>query len=463
MKKALYILGLLMPFAVKGQDNYTLKFMPQLQQSQWFCPTNQPDAAVSIGLPGLSGASFYIYNSGFTYHDVFKSPNDSQKSVNMGAIFNQLKPINYVTAGISVPLFSINVAKENYSFGFSINDKADFQFSYPDNTFKLLWYGNGYYLGKNLQVGNFGLNASWYREFALHAAVTSGNWTFGASPKLLFGMTNINTVQSSLVVNTNPNDFYKVTATANMNIQMSGIADSTDNNKGGYFNTTANALGYVFNPGNPGFAIDLGAKYAFDEHLNVGGGINNLGFISWRSNIHNYTVDNASFVFDGLHAENYLQGDTTSLISTTLHDSIKNIIKFNKNSDHYMTYTPYDIYLMGNYDLRNNWFGLELSARRFNGFFLYSATACYQLRLGKYFSGVLTYTVRNYAPFNIGGGIVLRALGMQFFAVTDNWYAAVVPLDSKNANLNFGMNLAFGNRKKTNNPKDRLDFEPQAQ
>ena len=459
MKKYITILFSFLSIFAKAQDNYTLKYMPQLQQSQWYDATNLPDTKVSIGFPAISGFSFYVYNSGFTFHDVFQTINDSTKGVNMGKIFNQLKPVNYISFGAQVPIFSINIAKQNVSAGFSISDKMDMQFSYPADMFKLLWYGNGHYLGQNLEVGNFGLNASWYREFAFHIAVKHNKWTFGINPKILVGKTNINTKQSSIIMNTDTS-FYKVKATANMNFQTSGIADSADNANGGYFGSTSSAVDYLFNVNNIGHAIDLGVKYEISEHLNVSAGINNLGYIHWASYLHDYSVYNQTFNFDGLHAENFLQGDSTALASQTLNDSLKNLIKFNKTSDAYTTNLPYDIYLMANYQFKHNWFGLMFSARHFNSQFLYSGTAAYQLKLGKHFSGTVTYTLKSYSPFNIGGGLVLQFLNMQYFFVTDNWYAAVAPLDSKNANLTFGMNMVVGNRIRKKGTPEAVDFQP---
>ena len=119
---------------------------------------------------------------------------------------------------------------------------------------------------------------------------------------------------------------------------------------------------------------------------------------------------------------------------------------------------------MTNYDFKHHWFGLEFTARRFNQQFLYAGTVCYQLKLGKHFTGALTYTVKSYSTFNIGGSMIFQFLNMQFYVVTDNWYAAVIPLDSKNANVNLGMNLVFGNRlRKDNYIKDKSidsDYQP---
>ena len=462
MKNLILILALLAPCFAKGQDNYTMKLLPQLQQSQWYDATNLPDAKITVGIPVISGVSFYVYNSGFTFHDVFHSVNDTAQSVNMGAIFNQLKPLNLVSAGASVQLLSFNYAQDNLSVGFSVSDKANFNFTYPAEFFQLMWYGNGHYMNQNIQIGNFGIDATYYREYAFHAAYKYKKWTIGFSPKILSGKTNIHTNETSVILNTDSNSFYNISATAKMNVQMSGIEDSADKSQGGYFSSYSKGEHYIVDNNNPGYAMDLGVKYEINDNLHVSAGVNNLGFIRWNNQVHTYSVDNQTFNFQGLHLDNFLQGDSSSLTGETFKDSIGNIIKFKETYSPYTTYLPYDLYLIGNYKVNQNLFGLELTARRFNGQFLYAGTASYQLKLGKHFTAALTYTLKSYSAFNIGGGIIVQFAGMQFYMVTDNWYAAVVPLDSKNANLNIGLNLVFGNRitKQTQEKVSVVEYSP---
>ena len=118
------------------------------------------------------------------------------------------------------------------------------------------------------------------------------------------------------------------------------------------------------------------------------------------------------------------------------------------------------MFAMANFIVKHHTLGVEVTARRFNNEYLYAATMAYQLKLGKHFIGTLTYTVKSYSAFNLGGALIFQFLNMQFYMVTDNWYAAVIPLDSKNANLSMGMNLVFGNRiRKDDYAKDRGEYD----
>ena len=441
MKKHLIILMLCLPFLSKAQDAYTLKFLPQLQQSQWGNASNQTDAKISVGIPVLSGVSFFLYNSGFSYHSIFKQVNDSTTQVSPGKFIDKLRRKNLLGFGATVSLFSINYAKEDYSVGFSINDKAYLQFNYPKDLLKLLWYGNGPYIGQTLNIGNFGLNAAWYREYALHFTKNYKKWTFGASPKLLFGKTNINTASSSLDLYTAP-DYYAIKATADMNLQTSGIADSADKAN----NSTPTFSKYMFNSKNVGLGLDIGAKYQYSEKITIAAGINNLGYISWKSQVHNYVSGQSEIQFDGFKLEDFLQGDSDLVSTSKFIDTVRQLVKFNKNSESYKSYLPYEAFVMGNYTINDHHaVGLQINTERYYHKNVFAGTLCYQLMLGKHFSGALSYTAKSNAAFNLGGGIVLRFAGMQWYFATDNWWASIKPLDSKNTNFHFGMNLVFGN------------------
>jgi hypothetical protein len=386
-----------------------------------------------------------MYNSGFTYHELFHTGSENSTVIKAGEFIDNLKSMNYIGFNGSASLFSINMNKDTYTAGFSINDRAVFQFGYPQDFLKLLWYGNGAYIGKTLEIGNFSLDATWYREYALHATKRYKKWNFGASPKLLYGKTNIHTKASSIKLYTDTG-IYALTANADIQLQTSGIPDSTDNSLG-YLNTSEKVNEYAFNKQNKGIAIDLGASYEYNDRLSFAAGINNLGYINWKSNIHNYSSGNKSFTFDGLAASGFFQGDSSVISVDKWTDTVKDFIEFNKSKESYKTALPTEFYLMGNYIINKHHFGVQLAGQRFNKKLLYSATLCYQIQLGKHFTGALSYTAKKQAPANLGGAIILQFLHMQWYFVTDNWYAAIKPLDSKNMNLHMGMNLVFGAKK----------------
>ena len=446
MKNYLVLIMLVLPVLAFAQDDYTFRFLPIVHQSQWSCAANQPDAKVSVGLPVISGMSFQLYNSGFTYNSLFQRVNDNTVAIHPGAFIDKLKKNNSLDLSATVPFLSFNIAKPDYSIGFSIVDKADLRFSYPKDLFKFFWYGNGAYIGKTVDIGNFALRASWYREYALHGTKTIDKWTFGASPKLLFGKADINTRETSLKLTTGP-DFYEITADAKMNVQTSGIPDSTERAT----NSVPGTSQYIFNTKNVGLGIDLGAKYQYSDKLTLAGGINNLGYINWKSHVHNYTAGPASYYFDGIHVDNFFINDTNVISTSQFVDSVKRTIKFAKNNNSYKSATPYDFYLAGNYRFNERHaLGLQFDAQRFNKYFVIGSTLCYQYSPTNRFTGVLSYTAKSNAYTNLGLGLVATVSPVQLYYATDNWLGILKPTGTKNVNMHFGLNIAIGHKNSAN-------------
>ena len=454
MKKNILVVLIFLTIKANAQEELTMRFLPQLQESGWAMPCNRTDAKISFGLPILSSTSVHLFSNGFTYHDLFKNVGDTTY-LQLGNVINQLKTNNFVGFGMTTSLFNFNYTGRKISVGFFINLKTVSQFTYPGDLFKLLWNGNGPYLGQTMQIGNFGLNAMVYTEYGLHFSTTyKKKWTFGINPKLLFGKFDINTQNTSVTLYTDPS-YYQMTATANLNIQTSGIPDSAQQNDNKYLKSL------IFNTANKGFALDFAAKYQYRYNISFAAGINDLGFINWKSNITNYTSNISNVNFDGFHAENFFQNDTSTDYSTKNYtDSLKKKMQLVKNYNNYSTAIPINFFAMAPYGIgihhkfsaQFNWYSFANSQSK-------ALSLCYQLKLGKHLSVAATYTGKSRSPFNLGGGLIFQFLNMQWYFVTDNWWAAVRPLDSKNVNLRFGMNIVWGdaNKKYDDAPKPMME------
>lgn len=443
-KKLQLLVGLVFSFIVaNAQDEYTIKFFDQINQSSQFNASNKTDAKVSIGLPVISSDAFYFFNNGFSYNDLFKrNAADSSLLITPGNVIEKLKSKNHLGFGTSISLGSFNYATRKWSAGFSVADKMMFKFTYPGDLLKMLWYGNAAYKGTELEIGNFAVNFSYYREYATHFTYTYKKWQFGLSPKLLFGKANINTAESSIKFLTDANTF-KLSADANLNVQTSGFPDSTERKN----SAVPNAENYIFNKANKGFALDVAAMYQYNDKLKFSFGLNDWGSISWKSRINNYTMHNAHIDFDGVNIVD-LADSNSNINSGKFVDSLKSRFKLESNKETYKTTLPINFFAMANYDLnKHHSFMAQLSSNTFHKSSVLALTLGYQIKLSKHFTGVLSYTNKSYSPVNFGGGIMLRFLGMQTYLVTDNWWAAVKPLASKNVNIRFGMNIVIGNAK----------------
>jgi hypothetical protein len=174
-----------------------------------------------------------------------------------------------------------------------------------------------------------------------------------------------------------------------------------------------------------------------------------LGYINWKSNIHNYSTGNKSFTFEGFSLDNLFQGDTDFISTDQYLDSMKELLEFEKTTNSYRTTLPVEFYLIGNYRLNPyHAFGGQLSTQKFAKKMVVAATLSYQYNVSRHLTVALSYTAKSSAAFNLGGAVIARFLGMQWYFATDNWWASVRPLDSKNTNFRMGINLAFGDRSK---------------
>ncbi len=454
MKKIVLSLIIIFPLLASAQDEPTMRFLPQLAESGWSTASNRTDTKISIGLPVLSSTSVHLFSNGFTYHNLFNIVGDTT-FLQLGNVINHLKANNFVGFGTSISLFHINYTTTKFSIGLFINSRIISQFNYPGDLFKLLWNGNGGSLGQTLQIGNFGVNAMIYNEYGLHFSTKfKRKWTFGVNPKILFGKFDMYTKTSSLTLYTDPN-YYQMTAAANLNFQTSGIPDSNQRKN----IDAAYVKNYTLNTANKGFAIDLSAKYDFNEKLSMSVGVNDLGAIHWASNLHNYTSNVSALTFDGIHAENIFQGDSSSNISFQKYtDSLKKKFQIQNNQNAYTTRIPLNLYAMALYQLNTkNKVGAQFNSYYFAQNYTNALTLFYQFRWTKHFSIAATYTAKSRSAFNVGGGLVLQFLNMQWYMTTDNWWAAIKPLDSKNVNLRFGMNVVWGDANKKEEPQPIME------
>jgi hypothetical protein len=71
----------------------------------------------------------------------------------------------------------------------------------------------------------------------------------------------------------------------------------------------------------------------------------------------------------------------------------------------------------------------------------------------KHFTGAVSYTAKSRMPFNLGGALVFQFLNTQWYFITDNWYSVLKPLNSKNVNLRFGINVVVGDKEKVKKEK----------
>ena len=431
-----------------AQTESTLYFMNSLPQVVDANPAIMPRYKLSIGLPIISSVGAMYSNNGFTYNDII-SKTDGVVKADLTKWSQSLAEKNYVTVAVQTDLFR---------FGYRLNPRMYLMTSatvkgynrmmLPKGLASLLVDGTAPLVGtySNTSPQEEGLS---YLETAVGMAYKiNSNLTVGGRLKYLKGLANVTTESSSLLIQID--DTYKISATGQADIRTSGIYSL---NKSGY-NVSDHVSDYLK---NTGWGLDLGGTYKFMDKLTVGVSLTDIGYITWKNDTYQYTLDpaTANYTFSGIDVNKLLDNNSGYLSAQA--DSIKKKFQMKEAArGSYNTMLPGKLYLSGSFELAKNLnIGALFFTEKFKGRYASGLTAAVNKHFGKWLSTSLTYTVSNRSYNNIGLGISFNLSPIQLYVVGDNLLRAPATLIA-NKNLNAyinssqlitvraGLNFVFG-------------------
>lgn len=427
---------------IKGysQQNYTLYNMNSISQSIYCNPSVFPINTINVGLPLLSSNYLSFSNSAFSYNDFIYKRNDDSLVFDMNKAIGKMKDSNYLLAQGQVDLLSVGfIIKKNY-FNISIIDKYSGILNYSRNVFDFFWNGNGSDIGETINL-NLGLQYSHYREYGVnYVRKITPNLTAGVKLKFLQGFENINTQSSDFALYTDPND-YSLFIQSNILINSSGVLKNTLDD----YRFTKSALRFE----NTGTAFDFGARYKFNNKIEANFSLIDFGRIDWKENTKNYVTSNTGgkYKYSGLYIADVLN-DTTSINKAfnMVLDSAYASLKIDTTYNSYSTKLNKQIFIGGTYHFNEDYqAGLLIHNTFIEGKSRMGFSASVGGRLGNWVHLGLSYSIFNKTYTNIGCGISLNSPGgTQFYLVTDNLNAYILPQKTKSVNIRFGMNLRFG-------------------
>jgi hypothetical protein len=443
MKKIYLLLvssALLASARLQAQQNMTLYNMELLSSRSSMNPAFMNHGKININLPGISNTYVSHINSAFKYNDLVRRSDDDSLYIDIPNMIGKLKAGNFMSFGLETDLLSFGFRVKKTYIGVNATEKIQARFSYPKELIEFLYEGNAASMGRVMDL-SFGLDVMHYREYGLTIAHNfSRQVTLGIKVKYLYGMENIHTAKSSLSVYTDP-ETYAITAKSNINIQTSGI------NKGGT-GEEFDLMKYAFSKQNTGYGLDLGINYKLNEKFIVSGSLNDLGFITWKSNTTSYSSTNpdAEFTYNGIDINQY-DTDSTNY-SDAMHnmlDSLSDQLHIDTLYNSYSTFLPAQVYIGGNYLLneKNN-IGLLIYNQFHNKKLHPAVTASFNTIVGKWLNLALSYTVTNNTYNNLGFGFAINDYDVQIFAVSDNVIGLIFPANTKNVNIRAGINLKIG-------------------
>lgn len=438
------ILMFVATFEVSAQREFTLGLMPNLYQSTYTNPANLSEFKIHIGLPALSSMHLQVHHSGFAYRDlVERRPNNDTTYLNISQAIQRMSRSNFVYTGLQIDLFSFSYRHKTSTYGFHIREHVDLRFSYPRNLFRLAWEGNEPFAGEKFSLGGLGIDAQHYREYAFLMSRNFGKkLRIGGRLKYMQGLADITTQRSELYFNTYE-DPVAIELEANYQVSTSGpVAQLLSQDNGQVFNPSQ----YFLNGKNWGLGMDIGATYDWNEHLQFSASMVNWGFIRWRTDVANYSV-NGNFLFDGVDGSGFFTGNLDFDPQKIL-DSLVATFEPVESSEVYASFLSPQIFLGVRYELsKNTHASAMLHGEYYRGFRPGLGLGIHQ-RLGRVLNAVATYQMQSRRFNNLGLGLAIKPGPFQLYFVGDNFQSLLQPRNAKLFNIRLGMNLAIGGKKR---------------
>ncbi len=442
MKKVLFTLVLAVTVLgsyAQGLTLYNMDFVPQSMRSNP-AQIQQSNFHFTM-LPLLPSVDLSYVNNGFVLSDILEGGTTKATPDKMLAAIGEK---NFISTKFNLDFISFGFKVKKHYFSMNVSERIDFTFDYTKPFMTLIAKGTAAdeFLGKELSISGTGFRFNHFREYAIgYSQQTNENLSVGGRFKILQGMSHFSNRQTDISLTTDE-DLMSLTATSTLDIRMAGLPFLTDST------VDFDPAGYATNFGNLGFAIDMGAKYKINDKWSTTANINNLGWITWKTDAKRYFNNKAQFTWDGLDLAALLESESD--YTQNLADSLEEIFGLKNQEVSYSNPLTADVYLGGEYKVTNDFIAAAIfNAKVFKGNIYPSVTVSGQTNLGKWIQLIGSYSVVNRSYNNLGAGMALNAGPLQIYAVSDNVFGFTRMDYAKNLNAQVGMNVLIGYKPKT--------------
>ncbi len=399
-------------------------------------------------------ASTNYYNSAFPFKELGTIENEILTLSPVKAINSLDENSNLFQGNLNASLGSINFRFKDLQFRIFHNSNADMYAYYPKKLLELIWYGNGEFVGEEIEIApqiDFNLHHEYGLGFAIQVNETL---SIGTNLKYLSGIFSFKTQNSQASLYTDE-AFYQLTAKTDLMFYSSGLSDFLNGNTEDLivYNDFGN---YILNQ-NSGFAIDLGFNSKVSDRFSFAMSVLDLGFINWRETTYQQ-YSQGEFEFDGVEVQAYNDNDDYDFENVL--DSIDNLIDFESSimSGGYKTNLPMRFYLSGNWNLPQSCtLGVLGYGELYRGNFNPAIAINAQKNFKHYFGIGTLVGLRKNKSVNVGFNTFLRFGGVQLYGMTDNVLSLFNFQNGHNTNFRIGLNLAFLGKPKTEQEEFELD------
>ncbi|HEY4787592.1 MAG TPA: DUF5723 family protein [Bacteroidales bacterium] len=427
---------------LKAQQNSTLFFMRSTPQANFVNPAVRNECKWMLGLPVISSLHLQVGNSAFSVMQVLKKQPDNTYAFDGSEVMSNLGQTNYLNAELHVNLFFLSLWRNDIFYTFSVNEKADLFLTYPHDLVAIAWQGNTQFEGQHSDLSRLGMFFNYRREYAFGMAKQpSNNFIWGMRAKLLFGKLNTSVPRSKIDLFTAPatfdlyfNDNIRLNSSLPINVQRN------PNNTISNVSFNGNVGNILMNRNNIGLAFDLGFINYRSDRVTVSGSILDLGLIRWTTNGYSFNQD-GQYVYHGPIGDTIQESTYLKYLTRVLKDEFG----ITATSRSYFSFLIPTYYLGTTYKLRDDLDAGALVSGKISRFrvtsgLTFSVNKDFNRKAAVSLSWSYLYRSLN----NFGAGIKLGQSPIQFYAVTDNVFGLIKPLDTKNINIRFGLQLNFG-------------------
>ena len=104
-----------------AQQDFVMYHMPSIPQITQVDPASIPDSKLDIGLPIISRVYGSIFNTGFSFNDLFYKTPSGSTMADMDNAIKKMKPSNFLVLNFSTDLLFLGFRhkKDYYSFNFA--------------------------------------------------------------------------------------------------------------------------------------------------------------------------------------------------------------------------------------------------------------------------------------------------------------------------------------------------------
>lgn len=403
----------------------------------------------------LGGINIDVQNVGLKY-DRFFTFNDAGQPVqiNLDKGLASLRDKNYLNANVSLDVFNSGRRTKHGFFTYTHRVRVMETFRYSKDLVSLLAKGNAAYLGENNPANiDLGLAVRGYMEFNFGYQMNlTEKLSIGARLKYLAGLADLKTDNVNIKLFTDP-ETYALSLVADADVRaalplefalVDGKTQVGDFNLFGMFK-------------NFGLGIDLGGEYRINDQFGVAAAINDLGFISWKTNPIRLQAglndagpfyQDGAFVFSGLTTEqmNHIMDDPNYFSDLT--NSLPDYLDLSvEQAKRYATGLNTSTMVRGYYDLTpEHRFSAQLMTYATGIGVRPALTLAYTGNFNKKYDVIGTYTMMGGSYDNIGIGASANVGGVVVYLATNNLFGFFNPVNRTQLNLQFGLSFVAGEK-----------------